>query len=352
MPQLLPGLEQTTVVTSRARLAAITRPDRVDGQPVLFVHGNVSSSLFWQQSLLDVPEGYRPLAVDLRGFGDSEALPVDATRGVRDYSDDLAALVEALELGPCHLVGWSMGGGVTLQYLRDRPDQVRSLTLVNPVSPYGFGATRGLDGDLTDPDAAGAGGGSVNPEFVRRLAAHDTSADDAASPRRVLLSYYVKPPFVPELLDVYVESMLSTHVADGVYPGDSATVPGWPGFGPGPRGVLNTMAPTYFRIDDLHLIDPKPPIAWFRGAADQIVSDTSAFDLAHLGSLGVVPGWPGADVLPAQPMVAQTRAVLERYGAAGGRWTEVVFDDAGHSPHLEAPADFAKALAESLDAGR
>jgi pimeloyl-ACP methyl ester carboxylesterase len=352
MPQLLPGLVQGTIATSRARLATITRTDRTEGQPVLFVHGNVSSSLFWQQALLDVPEGYRPIAVDLRGFGGSEGLPVDATRGLRDYSDDLAALVEEEGLGRCHLVGWSMGGGVVLQYLRDHAAEVRSLTLVNPVSPYGFGATRGLDGELTDPDAAGAGGGSVNPEFVRRLAAGDTSGDDPSSPRRVLLSYYVKPPFVPELLDVLVESMLTTRVADGIYPGDSTAVDGWPGFGPGPRGVLNTMAPTRFRIDDLHTIEPKPPIAWLRGAADQIVSDTSSFDLAHLGSLGVIPGWPGADVAPPQPMVAQTRAVLERYGAAGGRWTEVVFDDAGHSPHIEAPADFAKALAESLDAGR
>ena len=42
-----------------------------------------------------------------------------------------------------HLVGWSMGGGVVLQLLRDRPAVVRSVTLVNPISPYGFGGTTG-----------------------------------------------------------------------------------------------------------------------------------------------------------------------------------------------------------------
>ena len=63
----------------------------------------------------------------------------------------------------------------------------------------------------------------------------------------------------------------------------------WPGVAPGTRGVLNSMAPTHFRLDDLHTIDPKPPILWVRGEADVIVSDTSLFDLAHLGALGARP---------------------------------------------------------------
>ena len=62
-----------------------------DKPAVLFVHGNVSSSLFWQQALQDVAATgrHRPLAVDLRGYGDTEPLPVDATRGVRDWADDV-----------------------------------------------------------------------------------------------------------------------------------------------------------------------------------------------------------------------------------------------------------------------
>ena len=40
---------------------------------------------------------------------------------MRDYADDLAAVIDALGLASVHLVGWSMGGGVVLQYLVDRP---------------------------------------------------------------------------------------------------------------------------------------------------------------------------------------------------------------------------------------
>src|SRR6201999_3277810 len=120
MQTLLPGITAERVPTSRLTMAVLSVAGRT-GPPVLFVHGNVSSSLFWQPTMLALPDGYRPLAVDLRGFGQTDPEPVDATRGLRDYSDDLAALVEALGLESVHLVGWSMGGGVLLQYLADHP---------------------------------------------------------------------------------------------------------------------------------------------------------------------------------------------------------------------------------------
>ena len=67
----------------------------------------------------------------------------------------------------------------------------------------------------------------------------------------MLLAHYVKPPFVPDELDIFVESMLSTRTGDDHYPGTSRQAAGWPGFAPGDRGVLNTMAPAHFRIESL-----------------------------------------------------------------------------------------------------
>src|SRR6516165_1722496 len=333
--------------TSRLTVNVLSIPGRT-GPAVLFVHGNVSSSLFWQPMMLALPGTYRPLAIDLRGFGDTDDEPIDATRGLRDFSDDLAAAIEALRLDAVHLVGWSMGGGVALQHLTDRPDTVASLTLVDPVSPFGFGGTRGVDGILCNPYGAGSGGGGANPEFVERLAGQDRTDKSPLSPRQVLLAHYVKPPHVPEHLDIFVESMLSTRTGEDHYPGTSRAVDAWPGFAPGDRGVLNTMAPTHFRIGDLPAVEPKPPVLWLRGADDVIVSDTSLYDLAYLGSIGAIPGWPGAEAWPPQPMVAQTRAVLDGYAAAGGRYREVVFDDAGHGPHLEQPQTFIAELTGHL----
>jgi pimeloyl-ACP methyl ester carboxylesterase len=351
METLLPGITAERMPTSRLTVAVLSVADRT-GPAVLLVHGNVSSSLFWQPTMLALPEPYRPLAIDLRGFGGTDPEPVDATRGLRDYADDLAAAIEALGLDTVHLVGWSMGGGVVLQYLVDRPGEhgVASLTLVDPLSPFGFGGTKGVDGILCDPCGAGSGGGGANPEFVERLAGQDRGEGSVLSPRRVLLAHYVKPPHVPEHLDIFVESMLSTRIGADYYPGDSRAVDAWPGFAPGDHGVLNTMAPTHFRIADLSGVQPRPPVLWLRGADDVIVSDTSLYDLAYLGSLGAVPGWPGAETWPPQPMVAQTRAVLDGYAAAGGRYREVVIENAGHGPHLDQPERFLAELTAHLAA--
>ncbi len=218
MDTLLPGIRAERMVTNRLTVNLLSIPGRT-GPAVLFVHGNVSSSLFWQPMMLALPEEYQPLAIDLRGFGDTDDEPIDATRGLRDFADDLAATVEALGLDRVHLVGWSMGGGVVLQYLTDRPGthRVASLTLVDPVSPFGFGGTRGVDGILCDPWGAGSGGGAANPEFVERLAGKDRTDFSPLSPRQVLLAHYVKPPHVPEHLDIFVESMLSTRTGEWWY---------------------------------------------------------------------------------------------------------------------------------------
>nr|WP_281380912.1 alpha/beta hydrolase [Nocardioides panaciterrulae] len=313
------------------------------------VHGNISSSLFWAGTLRALPGRFRGLAPDLRGFGDTEALPIDATRGVRDFSDDLHAALAALGISRCHLAGWSMGGGVVMQYLLDHPGEVASLTLVNPVSPYGYGGTRGADGALIGADGRGAGGGTVNPDFVRALADGD-AGDSPSSPRSVMNALYFAspPPGVDE--DALVASMLTTRVGDDFYPGDSVAADGWPMVAPGRRGVLNTMAPTWFDTSGIVGVDPKPPVLWVRGGRDLIVSDTAALDLAVLGRGGAIPGWPGEEVFPAQPMVAQTRSVLRSYEAAGGDFTEVVLADCGHSPHLEDPAAFQELFFDFLAA--
>lgn len=347
METLLPGITAQVIDTARIQVNVLERSgDDPAGVPVVFVHGNVSSSSFWQPLMLALPPQYRAIAVDLRGFGDSESAPVDASRGVRDFSDDVAAALDALELGPVHLVGWSLGGGVAMQFAIDHP--VLSLTLQAPVSPYGFGGTA-LDGTLLTADAAGTGGGGANPDFVARLEAHDTSADEQTSPRSVYRGAYVAPGFESEQEDIWVESMLTTFTGIDNYPGDGTASANWPGFAPGTRGVLNTLAPTHFDVTGILDLDPKPPILWIRGANDLIVSDTSFYDLNFLGSLGVIPGWPGADVAPPQPMIAQTRAVLDSYDERGGSVTELLLNDCGHSPHLEHPELVLAAILDHLE---
>ncbi len=346
---LFDGIVSRTIETPRLAVNILERsgddPATPTDRTVVFVHGNVSSALFWQEIMQDLPSDLRVIAIDLRGFGGTENLPVDATRGVRDFSDDVFATMEALGLPTAHFVGWSMGGGVVMQYALDHP--VLSLTLQAPVSPYGFGGTRRDGSRLTDDDA-GTGGGGGNPDFVERLNAGDTSDEAQTSPRSVFRSGYVAPGYSSDNEDVWVASMLTTSTASGNYPGDGVPSENWPGFAAGTVGVLNTMAPKYFNTASIVELEPKPPILWVHGTADAIVSDASFYDLNHLGALGIIPGWPGEDVAPAQQMVSQTRDVLEAYAAAGGHVEELSLEGVGHSPHLERPVEFRHALLQVI----
>ena len=316
------------------------------GVPLILVHGNVSSSLFFDEVLAALPNRYRGLAPDLRGFGGSETKPLDATRGLRDFSDDLQALVDTLELGRVHLVGWSAGGTAAVQYAIDRTEGVASLTMIDPMSPYGFGGTKDKLGTPCWPDYAGSGGGTANPEFVRRLREGDRSNEDPNSPRNVMNSFYFKPPFrpSPEHEEAYLSSMLSTKVGDDNYPGDATASENWPNVAPGTRGMNNSISPKYCDLSSFVRIEPRPDVLWIRGSDDAIVSDTSLLDFGYLGRLDASPGWPGDDVYPPQPMVAQIRVVLDEYTANGGAYREEVISECGHTPHVERPEEFRRLL--------
>jgi len=312
-----------------------------DGVPVIFIHGNLSAATWWEETMLRLPEGFRAIAPDLRAYGEAEpGAIVDATRGLGDFVDDLAALMAALGIEAAHLVGHSLGGGVLWAMLAAHPDKVLSLTQVAPASPYGFGGTL-VDGTPAFADGAGSGAGAVNPEFARLLAAGERGDATDTHPRNILNTYVWKPPFVPGRIEDILTSALAQHCGEADYPGDFAASENWPGAAPGTKGPINALAPIY-QADPLGFtrIAAKPPILWIRGADDTVVSDSSLFDLGTLGSLGAVPGWPGIEAFPPQPMIAQTERALAAYEAGGGAVQRSVLKSCGHSPYLEQPEAF------------
>jgi pimeloyl-ACP methyl ester carboxylesterase len=323
-----------------------------DGTPVLFIHGNASSATYWEEIMLKLPEGFRGIAPDLRGYGDTEDKLIDATDGLGDFVNDLLGLLDSLNFEKTHVVGHSMGGAIIFGLLPAAGDRILSATLVSPGSPFGFGGTKGVDGQPCYDDFAGSGGGVVNPEFPKLMAAGDRSTDNPqASPRVVMNSFYWKPPFRPAREEELLSSLMSEKVGEQKYPGDFVASANWPNVAPGNFGPINALSPKYVGdtverfLASLH----KPHVLWVRGDSDLIVSDNSFFDFGTLGKLGYVPGWPGEEVYPPQPMVGQTRYVLEQYKANGGSYEEVVIAEAGHTPYIEKPEEFMEAFTKVLE---
>ena len=348
----LPGITSKRIDTPRLKMHALfSGPD--SGTPVLFIHGNASSATYWEEIMLKLPAAYRGIAPDLRGYGDTDDKLIDATRGMGDWVDDLLGFVQALGLSRYHIAGHSLGGTVVFNWIAAAPAGVISATVVNPGSPYGFGGTKDVAGTPCYDDFAGSGGGEVNPDFPKLIAAQDRSSDNpVASPRVVMNGFYWKPPFKPAREEDLLSSLLSEKIGPEKYPGDSVPSPNWPNVAPGKWGPINAASPKYVGDSVKRLIaaSPKPPILWVRGDSDLIVSDNSMFDFGTLGKMGFVPGWPGEDVFPSQPMVGQTRKVLDQYAAGSGKYWEKVMADTAHTPYIEKPDEFMELLAAHLRA--
>ncbi len=338
----LPGITSQMIDTARIKTHVLfSGPE--DGSPVLFLHGNAASNTYWEEIMLKLPDGFRGIAPDLRGYGDTEDKLIDATRGVQDWVDDLLALLDALGIEKTHVAGHSMGGAILFGLVAAAAEKFLSVTMVDPSSPFGFGGTKSLDGKPVYEDFAGSGGGVVNAEFTRLIAEGDRSSDNPqASPRVVMNSFYWKPPFVPAREEDLLSSLLTEKVGPEKYPGDFVASENWPNVAPGKFGPTNAISPKYVgdTVERFIHAEPKPFILWVRGESDQIVSDNSLFDFGTLGQLGLVPGWPGEEIYPPQPMVGQIRHVLEQYKANGGDFEEVVIPDTGHSPYIEKPDEF------------
>lgn len=341
MPVTKNGIQSKMVKTDRLKMHVLFS-GKQNGEPVIFLHGNFSAAMFWQDLMLSLPEGFRGIAPDLRGYGWTEDKLTDATLGLKDWSEDILELMATEGVEKAHFVGWSLGAAPIYQLLINHPHKVKSMTFIAPVSPYGFGGSRDAEGTPVYEDFAGCGGGLVNAEFVRRIEEGDRSVDDPNSPRNIINTFYYVAPFTSPDEEDLLTAALQEKIGNDKYPGDSVPSTNWPFVGPGKWGPINAGSGKYMIqvAQEFIAVAPKAPILWIRGDKDQVVSDLSIFDIPTLGKLGFVPGYPGEDVCPPQPMVTQTRAVFEKYQLNGGSYKEVVILNTAHSPHIEKLDEF------------
>ncbi|MGK7862596.1 alpha/beta fold hydrolase [Falsiroseomonas sp. E2-1-a4] len=121
------------------------------GTPMVFVHEYAGDHRSWEAQLRFFSRRYRCITYAARGYTPSE-VPSDPTKYSQDRAtDDIAAVIKALGLGPSHVVGLSMGGFATLHMGLRHPGLARSLVAAG----VGYGAAPGKTAQFhAETDAA------------------------------------------------------------------------------------------------------------------------------------------------------------------------------------------------------
>jgi len=103
--------------------------DQGSGVPVVFIHAFPLNQTMWDLQLSTLQNSFRVITIDLRGFGRSDVPP--GPYSMTQIADDVRALLYHLDIHRATLVGLSMGGYISLAFLRKYPRIVRALVLAD-----------------------------------------------------------------------------------------------------------------------------------------------------------------------------------------------------------------------------
>jgi pimeloyl-ACP methyl ester carboxylesterase len=128
------------------------------GDAVLLVHGLGLDLRMWDDQVSVLAKRYRVVRMDLHGFGKSSAVT-----GPFSHSEIIAELLQHLGIERAHIVGLSLGGLISAQFVQEHPELARSLTLVD-------GDMSGIPWKLVGPSIAKVfNAAKMNMEEAKRL---------------------------------------------------------------------------------------------------------------------------------------------------------------------------------------
>jgi pimeloyl-ACP methyl ester carboxylesterase len=184
LPGLWPGRE--VAIDGASTFAREIEARGPDAEPALFVHGLGGSSSNWTDLGELLADRLAGQAIDLPGFGRSEPA---AMYTVSAMAQRVARWIEVADRGPVHLFGNSMGGAVVVRLAANRPDLVRTLTLISPAMPF-LDPRRSVQGRLVPL--------LFLPQAQRLASRRLAGIDPAELARMIITSCFADPTRFPE----------------------------------------------------------------------------------------------------------------------------------------------------------
>jgi pimeloyl-ACP methyl ester carboxylesterase len=131
---LIPAAATSAPAVKEVEVNGVVLPyeEEGSGEAIVFIHGGLSGPAMWGPVRAATGKKYRSISYTQRYYG-SAPWPDDGTNfNLATLADDLAKLIQSLNAGPAHLVGWSYGGAVAAIAALKNPSMVRSLILYEP----------------------------------------------------------------------------------------------------------------------------------------------------------------------------------------------------------------------------
>lgn len=122
---------------------------RGKGEAVLFVHGFSHNHVVWGDVFEHLPARFRPIAIDLRGHGESD-WSTSGAYDLTDYASDLGPYLDGLGIRRAHIVGHSLGGNVSTLFAARHARRVASLTLVDTGPALSAAGSSQIFGEVGD----------------------------------------------------------------------------------------------------------------------------------------------------------------------------------------------------------
>lgn len=112
--------------------------EKGQGDVVICIHGFLYNTTMWKKNIDALSEKFHVYAIDLFGWGFSERLKSDSY-SFELYKNQIIGFMDALGIKKAHLIGQSMGGGISVMVAANHPERVNKIILVDPVVlPYEF----------------------------------------------------------------------------------------------------------------------------------------------------------------------------------------------------------------------
>jgi pimeloyl-ACP methyl ester carboxylesterase len=135
----IPGMESIHVETTRVRLHALRSTDASSTKPLmLFLHGFPENAYSWRHQMVHFREHYTVVALDMRGFGESDAPEHSRSYSMDVLCLDVVAVIKACGFESCILIGHDWGGMVAWNVASNFPTAVDALITVCSPHPRAY----------------------------------------------------------------------------------------------------------------------------------------------------------------------------------------------------------------------